>query len=141
MKTWMRIITGCLAVVALAGLAGCGGGDGDDSGGGGDPALVGQWRMIAMSVNGSRFFAPGQIGWDVQLQLNADGSATATEVWRGEHDSGGGSWSTAGNQLKLNVGDYHWTGPYTVSGSQFTLSNVPDYDRQGHTGAFVFQRF
>ncbi|OQC57265.1 MAG: hypothetical protein BWX54_01218 [Verrucomicrobia bacterium ADurb.Bin018] len=40
----------------------------------------------------------------------------------------------------LNVGEYHWTGTYTVRGNQFTLSNVPNYDHKGHTGAFIFTR-
>lgn len=96
--------------------------------------------MSAISVNGNRFFPPEQISWEVQIQLNADGSARATEIWRGEHDSGRGGWSAEGNQLTLNVGEYHWTGTYTVRGNQFTLSNVPNYDHKGHTGAFIFTR-
>lgn len=140
MKRWRQATIGCAMVFILFGLAGCGGDDGGGAGAGGDPALVGNWRMASMSVNGSGFFAPATIGWDIQLQLNADGSASATEVWQGETESGGGGWSTAGNQLSVAAGSYDWTGPYTVSGNQFTLSNVPNYDGEGDLGSFVFQR-
>ena len=81
-----------------------------------------------------------EAGWDGQTQFNADGSARAIEIWRSEHDSGRDGWSTEGNQLMLNVGEYHWTGTYTVRGNQFTLSNVPNYDHKSHTGAFILTR-
>lgn len=140
MKSWIQVMGGCVMAAALVGLAGCGGDDGGRSGTGGDPALVGSWRMISMSVNGGGFFPPGTIGWDVKVKLNADGSASVTEVWQGDTESGRGGWSTTGNQLNLDVGSYDWTGPYTVSDSQFTLANVPDYDGEDHIGAFVFAR-
>ena len=140
MKGWMKAAAGCFVGLALAGLAGCGGGDGDSAGSGGDAALVGNWRLTSMSVNGSGFFAPATIGWDVQLQLAADGSATVSEVWQGDAESNGGGWSTAGNQLTLAAGWYDWTGTYTVDANRFTLSGVADYDGEGDTGSFVFTR-
>jgi hypothetical protein len=36
------------------------------------------------------------------------------------------------------VGSYNWTGPYSTTPNSFTLSNVPNYDGEGHTGSFVF---
>ena len=140
MKLSMRLLMACIAAGALLALAGCGGGDDGGAGGGGDPALVGSWRMTGMSVNNGPYFPPATIGWDVQVQLNADGSASATEVWQGSTESGGGGWSTTGNQLNLDVGSYNWTGPYTVSANQFTLTGVANYDGEGHTGGFVFSR-
>ena len=127
-------------VLVLAGLTGCGGDDGGAAGTGGDSALAGNWRMTSMSVNGSSFFPPAQIGWDVQFQLSEDGSVHATEVWQGKTESGGGDWSTTGNQLHIEAGGYDWLGPYTVSARQFTLSNVPNYDGEDDTGSFVFAR-
>ncbi len=125
----------------LVGIMGCeGGGDGGGGGSGGDPALVGNWRMVAMSVNGSGSFAPATIGWDVQLQLNADGSVNATEVWQGASESNGGGWSVTGNTLNISAGDYNWSGAYSVGASSFSLSGVPNYDGEGHTGSFVFHR-
>lgn len=140
MKRWRKAAIGCAMVFTLFGMAGCGGDDGGGAGAGGDPALVGNWRMSSMSVNGGGFFAPATIGWDIQIQLNADGSASATEVWQGDTESGGGGWSTTGNQLNVAAGSYDWTGTYTVSGNQFTLSNVPNYDGEGDLGSFVFTR-
>jgi hypothetical protein len=140
MNRWTKAAIGCARVLILIGLTGCGGGDDGSAGTGGDPALVGNWRMTAMSVNGSGLFAPGTIGWDVQMQLDADGSATATEVWQGKTESSGGGWSAGGGQLHIAAGWYDWTGPYTVGASQFTLSSVPNYDGEGHTGSFVFAR-
>ena len=90
MKKWMKAVVGCAVGFTLASMVGCGGGDDGGAGVGGDPALVGNWRMSTMSVNGSAFFAPATIGWDIQIQLNADGSASATEVWQGSTESGGG---------------------------------------------------
>ena len=140
MNTWRKTAFGLVLAMALGGVGGCGGDDGGGAGTGGDPALVGHWRMSSMSVNNSGYFPPGEIGWDVQLQLNDDGSATATEVWQGKTESAGGGWSTSGNQLNVAVGWYNWTGPYTVSANQFTLSNVANYDDEGDTGSFIFTR-
>jgi hypothetical protein len=140
MKQWMKAVMGCTMGVTLAGLAGCGGGDGGSAGTGGDPALVGNWKMTSMSVNNGGFFPPATIGWDVQMQLADDGSADATEVWRGSTESSRGGWSAGGGQLNIAVGSYNWTGPYTVSASRFTLSNVPNYDGEGDLGSFVFSR-
>lgn len=140
MRGWMKAAAGCFMGLALAGLAGCGGDDDESAGSGGDATLVGNWRLTSMSVNGSGFFAPATIGWDVRLQLAADGSATVSEVWQGNAESSGGSWSTAGNQLTLAAEGYDWTGPYTVDANRFTLSDVTDYDGEGDTGSFVFTR-
>lgn len=140
MKRWMQAVMVCVIGCAMAGLVGCGGGDDGGSGVGGDTALVGNWRMTSMSVNGSGFFPPSTIGWDVQLQLAADGSVNATEVWEGSTESSGGGWSTSGTQLNIAAGSYDWTGPYTVTASRFTLSNVSNYDGEGDTGSFVFTR-
>jgi hypothetical protein len=140
MKRWMQAAAGCMVVLGLAGLSGCGGDDGPGAGAGGDPALVGNWRMVGMSVNGGTYFPPSTIGWDVQVQMNADGSASATEVWQGDTGSSGGGWSTSGNQLNLAAGSYNWTGTYTVSANQFNLTGVPNYDGEGHTGGFMFNR-
>ncbi len=140
MTRWVRTAIGCAMVAAWMGLAGCDGDSGGGAGSGGDPKLVGQWRMTAMSVNGSGYFAPATIGWDVQMQLNGDGSARVTEVWQGSTESNSGGWSASGGQLTLDAGWYDWTGAYTAGGSQFTLVDVPNYDGEGDRGSFVFSR-
>ena len=140
MKPCWNALMGLALMSALAGLTGCGDDGGSSSGSGGDPALVGSWRMSAMSVNGGGFFSPADISWDVRVQMNADGSASVTEVWQGSTESSSGGWDAAGGQLTLSAGWYDWTGPYRVSGNQFTLSNIPDYDGEGHTGSFIFNR-
>lgn len=139
MKAWMRVVV-CVAACVAVGLTGCGVGEDGGVGVGGDPALVGSWRMTSMSVNGSGMFPPATIGWDIQLQLASDGSVQATEVWQGSTESSGGGWSASGNQLNIAAGEYDWTGAYTASANRFTLSNVPNYDGEGDTGSFVFTR-
>ena len=104
MKRLVKAIWPGALLALLVGIMGCEGGGGGGGGSGGDPALVGNWKMVAMSVNGSGAFAPATIGWDVQLQLNADGSASATEVWQGSSGSSGGGWSVTGNTLNINTG-------------------------------------
>ena len=140
MKRWQKVAAGCAMGFAMAGVAGCSGDEEGSKGVGGDPAMVGDWRMTSMSVNGSGFFPPATIGWDVQLRLAGDGSVAATEVWRGSTESSGGGWSTGGGQLTIAAGSYDWTGPYAVGADRFSLSNVPDYDGEGDTGSFIFTR-
>lgn len=140
MKRWMKVVVGGAVVFALAGLAGCGEDDAAGTGAGGDVALVGNWRMTSLSVNGGGFFPPATIGWDVQLRLAEDGSVAATEVWQGSTESSGGGWSARGGQLTITAGSYDWKGPYAVGANRFALSNVPDYDGEGDTGSFVFSR-
>ena len=140
MKRWVKAAMGCAVMLGLAGLSGCGGDDGGGAGGGGDPALVGNWRMTSMSVNGSPYFAPGTIGWDVQLRLGDSGTALVTEVWQGETESGSGGWTAANGQMTLSAGWYDWTGAYTAGGDSFRLNGVANYDEEGDTGSFVFSR-
>jgi len=125
---------------ALACIVGCGGGGGGSAGAGGDPMLVGDWKMTSMSVNGGPFFAPSTIEWDVRLQINGDGSLSATEVWQGSSESSGGGWSVNGGQLHVAAGWLNWTGPYSTTANSFTLSSVANYDGEGHSGSFVFSR-
>ena len=139
MKKLLVGAVGCAALMLAAGISGCGGGDGN-TGTGGDPALVGTWRMTSMSVDGGGAFPPATIGWDLLLILNADGSCTGTDLWRGETDSSGGGWTVTGSLLNIAVGEYNWTGTYTAGAGSFQLAGVTDYDGEGHTGAFVFTR-
>lgn len=128
-----------LAVIAIAVAAGCGGGS-DTSGTGGDAALAGGWTLTSMAINNSASFDPGTIGWSLQLQINASGGCTGTEVWQGETDRASGSWTVTGDQLHITIGEYNWTGKYSVGSTTFSLTDVPDYDGQGHSGSFVFTR-
>ena len=140
MKRWMRAAIGGVVVLGLAGMAGCGGDDGGGAGGGGDAALIGDWVMTSMSVNGSPYFAPGTIGWDVQLRLDDSGTALVTEVWEGETESYSGGWTAANGQLTISAGWYSWVGAYTAGGNNFHLTGVANYDEEGDTGSFVFSR-
>jgi len=141
MKRLMKAITCGTLLGIVIGMFGCeGGGGGSGGGSAGDPALVGNWKITSMAVNGSGFFAPATIGWDIQFQLNADGSANASEVWKGAGDSSSGGWTVTGKTLNLHAGDYNWTGAYGAGANSFTLSGVPNYDGEGDTGSFVFSR-
>lgn len=139
MNRLLRATAAFLVCTSFACLTGCEDG-GASAGTGGDEALVGSWKMTSMSVNGSGYFAPSEIGWDVQLQIDSDGSLTATEVWEGKTESSGGGWTVTDTQLDIAAGDYDWTGSYSVSSSRFTLSDVSNYDDEGDTGSFVFTR-
>ena len=140
MKRWMQVVMGGMVILGLAGLAGCGGDDGGGAGGAGDDALIGDWVMTSMSVNGGPYFAPGAIGWNVRLRLDDSGTALVTEVWQGETESSSGGWTATGGQLTLSAGWYSWTGAYTAGANNFHLNGVANYDGEGDTGSFVFTR-
>jgi hypothetical protein len=141
MMRFMKALWRCALVGLVVGMFGCeGGGGGGGGGSAGDPALVGNWKMTSMSVNGSGYFAPATIGWDIQFQLNEDGSANASEVWKGASESNSGGWTVTDKALNMQAGDYNWTGAYSVGANSFTLSGVPNYDGEGDTGSFVFTR-
>ena len=140
MKHWRKAVMGGLLVLGVVGLSGCGGDDGGGSGGAGDAALVGNWAMTSMSVNGSPYFAPGTIGWNVQMRLDDSGTVLVTEVWQGETESYSGGWTAANGQLTISAGWYNWTGAYTAGGNNFHLNGVANYDEEGDTGSFVFTR-
>ena len=132
---------GSLMLVALLGMVGCEKGSDDaPAGTAGDQALVGNWKMTAMSVNGGGFFPPSNIGWDVQVQLNGDGTLSATEVWQGDREQGNGGWSAGGGRMNMQTPNYNWLGSYTATADTFQLTDVPNYDGQGHTGSFEFTR-
>ena len=140
MKRSMTVWGFCAIVAILTCIAGCGGSGDGGPGTGGAPALVGNWQMTSMSINSGLPFSPAVIGWDLQLQVRGDGSLGATETWAGSTEPSSGGWSVSGSQLHLTTGSYNWTGTYSASAGSFTLSNVQDYDGEGHTGSFVFSR-
>ena len=134
--------TGGWSIMAICAAAcvllGCEGG-GSSGGGPVDSALVGSWRLSSMRVNGSGSFSPSEIGWDVRMTLNSDGSLSYTEVWEGETEGGGGSWSAEGGIVHLDGDSFGWNGPYSVSGNKFTGA-FPNYDGEGHNGDLTFTR-
>ena len=141
MSRWRQAALGLAVVLGVLGMAGCSDDNGGGgSGSGGDRALVGNWLMTSMSVNGSGFFPPANIGWEVRLQMGEDGSLTVREVWKGSSESSSGGWTAGGGQLTLSAGWYRWTGAYTASAQTFRLNGVADYDGEGDTGSFVFTR-
>lgn len=135
MKTLVRY---AIALLAVAVISCNGGGGGEPVGGIVDPALVGRWLLTQMSVDGSAFFSPLDIGWELRFDLRDDGGFSYTEVWQGDTDGGSGTWGATGDQLHLRAGFYDWAGRYEMMGATFRISDVPNYDREGHRGSFTF---
>ena len=130
-----RGMLAALAALAL-GLAGCGG---DGGGGPVDATLVGNWRMTDMRIDSSATFPPSDIGWAVDLTLNADGGLGYTEVWQGRTENSGGTWSAENGTLTLDGDWFTWRGPYALSGDEFSVS-VVNYAGDGKNGTFIFHR-
>jgi hypothetical protein len=123
-----------LALPAIVALTGCGGGDAPW---GVDPAVVGAWRIVDMTVDGyPALFA------DRVLRYNADGT------WRSDSADGGWSTGTYGTRSGWlnyridasddpgNVGD-EYTYRYSVAGATLVIEGR--YERHYYVSTFARQ--
>lgn len=100
-----------------------------------DSALVGSWQLQSVTVNGN-VVDPGQFfEWEpntvsMSVYFYADGTFIPLELDQSGEPTAGemGTWSTAGNNLTLNLGEVI-VATYTVVGNTATLSVQEDGDQ------------
>ena len=136
-------VAGGLALLALLGLGGCRTrlvAAVAPAGTAGDRALIGDWRMSAVAINGDDFFPPSNIGWEVYVRLNGDGTLNVHEVRQRDTRRGTGGWSAGDGRVNIQTGNHNWLGSYTVAADKFRLTDVQNYDGEGGCASFEFTR-